>query len=66
MTGPMGYDRQPAMEPSSGGLGVQVQRENLPLSDQRPFANHRGQGQGVQTQRQEIANGTGRLSAPFP
>ena len=46
-------------------MGVQIQRKNLPMSDQRPFMQHRG-GQGVQAQRQEVANGTGRLSAPFP
>ena len=68
--GPMGYDRQPAMEPSSGGLGVQVQRKVVPMSDARPFARSNGpNGQGVQQQRDPDETGpylVGKLSSPFP
>ena len=68
--GPMGYDRQPAMEPSSGGLGVQIQRKEVPMSDKRPaLQNGNGSGIGVQVQRDPDKAGlgmAGKLSAPFP
>ena len=46
-------DQRPMIEPTTGGRGVQQQRDNVP-GDQRPFANHRGQGQGVQQQRDQV------------
>ena len=58
------------MNPTGGGNGVQVQREEVPMSDKRPFARAKGVGgQGVQRQRDPDDVGpynAGKLSAPFP
>ena len=64
VTGPMGYDRRPAIN-TGGGFGVQQQVEEVPMSDQQPAMQHWPGGQGVQTQRKEVQS-TGRLSSPFP
>ena len=46
---------------------MQVQRKVLPVIDQAPFMNSMPNcSRGVQVQRKEVANGTGRISAPFP
>ena len=40
--------------------------ERWRMSDQRPEVPANGSGGGVQIQRKEVSNGTGRISAPFP
>ena len=66
VTGPMGYDQQPLIVNHEGGRGVQVQRNDVPVNDKVPSYGIRVGGRGVQAQSLEVANGTGRLSAPFP
>ena len=63
-------DQVPSMDHKGGGSGVQVQRQEVPMSDQRPFTRAKGEGgQGVQRQRDPEQRGpfaTGKLSSPFP
>ena len=61
-------DKRPHVaDRSGGGQGVQAQRKVLPASDQIPFVRDKDStGRGVSVQRKELANGTGRVSAPFP
>ena len=60
-------DQRPAMQNGNGtGVGVQIQRKNLPVNDKRPQIHMKPGGQGVNMQRKELSNGTGRLSSPFP
>ena len=63
--GPMGYDRVPFIGNHGQGQGVNMQREEVPMRDQRPQTGDKGTGQGVQMQRKEVQS-TGRLSSPFP
>ena len=58
-------DGMPAVQADGKGRGVQITRV-LPASDRRPQIGAHHSGQGVNMQRKEFANGTGRISAPFP
>ena len=63
-------DQQPFINPTGGGNGVQIQRQEVPMSDKRPFTRAKGVGgQGVQRQRDPDDVGpynAGKLSSPFP
>ena len=63
-------DQVPHIKNWPSGSGVQIQRQEVPMSDQRPFARAKGVGgQGVQRQRDPDDVGpynAGKLSSPFP
>ena len=63
-------DGIPRMSNKTGGRGVQVQREEVPMRDTRPYVcTSTGNGQGIQIQRDPNEAGpyaTGKLSSPFP
>ena len=49
--------------------GVQIQRKEVPVTDKVPKMASKGlyaHGSGVQAQRRDLGDGTGKLSSPFP